>query len=72
MSPVVAARFRRTPRHTCRSCRARRARFRYRDAVRADREHDLCFRCFRALRDRMRPIAHSPRILFELVKRQVV
>jgi Zinc finger, ZZ type len=54
MSPAVAARSHRTPRHTCRTCLVRHARFRYRGAVRADRDHDLCFRCFRALRDSMR------------------
>ena len=54
MFPAPAARFRRTPRHTCRACRTRPARFRYRSTVRADRDHDLCFRCFRGLVDRMR------------------
>jgi hypothetical protein len=57
MSPAIAIRFRRSPRHTCSACRTRPARFRYRGAVRADRDHDLCFRCFRALSNRMRPVA---------------
>lgn len=56
----AATRPHRFPRHTCSSCRARRARFRYRGAVRADRDHDLCFRCFRALRNRMRVVAARP------------
>ena len=41
-------------RKTCQSCRARKARFRYRGAVRADRDHTLCFECFRAERERRR------------------
>ena len=57
MSAAVAIRFRRTSRHTCSSCRIRRARFQYRGVVRADRDHDLRFRCFRALADRMRRVA---------------
>ena len=40
--------------HVCVSCRERRSLFRYRGAVRADRDHTLCFRCYRALRDSMR------------------
>lgn len=56
MSPAVAARFRRTPRHTCRACLVRHARFRYRGEVRADRDHDLCFRCFRALVNKLRTL----------------
>jgi hypothetical protein len=42
------------PRHTCRACEARPARFQYRGQVRADRQHELCFRCFRAAANRMR------------------
>ena len=41
-------------RKNCQSCQARKARFRYRGAVRADRDHTLCFECFRAERDRRR------------------
>jgi hypothetical protein len=40
--------------HVCVSCRERRSLFRYRGAVRADRDHTLCFRCYRALRDSVR------------------
>ena len=45
-----------TPGHThlCVACRERRSLFRYRGGVRADRDHTLCFRCYRALRDSMR------------------
>lgn len=41
-------------RHLCADCRKRRARFRYRGEVRADRHHILCFRCFRSERERLR------------------
>ena len=41
-------------RHLCVSCHARKARFRYRGVVKADRDHTLCFECFRAERDRLR------------------
>jgi hypothetical protein len=44
-------------RHVCRGCRAHRARFRYRGQVRADRDHTLCFRCFRAEVNRLRALA---------------
>jgi hypothetical protein len=40
--------------HRCRNCQAHRARFRYRGRVRADRDHTLCFRCFRAEVNRLR------------------
>ena len=41
-------------RHECLGCRAHPARFRYRGAVRADRDHNLCFRCYRAESNRLR------------------
>jgi hypothetical protein len=41
-------------RHTCQSCRDRRARFQYRGAVRADRDHALCFECYRSELNRHR------------------
>jgi hypothetical protein len=31
----------------CAACRQRKARFRYRGEVRADRDHTLCFECYR-------------------------
>jgi hypothetical protein len=40
--------------HLCVACRARRARFRYRGVVKADADHTLCFRCFRALKNSLR------------------
>ena len=33
----------------CVSCRQRRSRFRYRGIVKADADHNLCFKCFRVL-----------------------
>ena len=44
----------RARRHVCLECRAHRARFRYRGVVRADDDHTLCFRCFRAASNRLR------------------
>lgn len=41
-------------RRNCESCRQRKARFRYRGTVRADRDHTLCFECYRSERDRRR------------------
>jgi hypothetical protein len=38
----------------CQRCNDRRARFRYRGSVRADRDHTLCFECYRSERDRQR------------------
>jgi hypothetical protein len=46
----------------CRSCAERKALFRYRGVVKADRDHTLCFECFRAERDRRRAqaLAETP------------
>ena len=42
-------------RKNCQGCRERKARFRgSRGAVRADRDHTLCFECYRSARDRRR------------------
>lgn len=54
MSPSTCRRLRRLPRHTCRGCAAHPARFQYRGEVRADRDHELCFRCFRAVSNQRR------------------
>ena len=42
-------RHRRSKRFTslCAACQERKARFRYRGEVRADRDHTLCFECYR-------------------------
>ena len=44
----------RASRHLCLGCHSQRARFRYRGRVRADRDHTLCFRCYRSACDRLR------------------
>jgi len=41
-------------RHVCLECREHQARFTYRGQVRADRNHTLCPRCFRGVRDAAR------------------
>jgi hypothetical protein len=54
MSPAAVRRLSRARRRLCVACLDRRARFRYRGVVRADRNHTLCFRCFRSMRDQQR------------------
>ena len=44
----------RSTRKLCNRCRERKARFLYRGRVKADRDHTLCFECFRAERDHRR------------------
>jgi len=50
----------------CAACRAPKARFRYRGHIRADRDHTLCFECYRGALNRARarrliaPVVHSP------------
>ena len=46
----------------CQSCRDRKARFQYRGVVRADRDHVLCFECYRSEvnRQRAQRLAESP------------
>ena len=41
-------------RNLCQGCRERKALFQYRGVVRADRDHTLCFACYRSERDRQR------------------
>ena len=41
-------------RRLCESCRLRKARFQYRGVVRANRDHTLCFECYRSERERRR------------------
>ena len=50
-------------RRRCESCEQRKARFRFRGVVKADRDHTLCFECFRAERERRRAqlLAEVPR-----------
>ena len=54
MSPAARRRLYRSVAHTCLGCFVTRARFRFRGRVRADRDHHLCFRCYRAEVDRQR------------------
>jgi hypothetical protein len=44
----------RKAKQACQRCRDRKARFQYRGHVRADRDHTLCFECYRSERERMR------------------
>jgi hypothetical protein len=54
----------------CAACQERKAKFRYRGEVRADRDHTLCFECHRGEVNRararrlteqgVRPHVHSP------------
>lgn len=37
----------------CSLCAQHRALFRFRNRVRRDRDHDLCFRCYRSLYDQL-------------------
>ena len=40
--------------HLCAACQERKAKFRFRGEVRADRDHTLCFACYRAQVSRTR------------------
>jgi hypothetical protein len=59
----AAIRTTRRGRKTCTSCLARQARYSYRGTVRADRDHTLCFECFRAERERQRARALADAVL---------
>lgn len=54
MSPTARRRLYRPFRRVCIECLAQPALFQYRGRVRADRDHTLCFRCFRAAVERLR------------------
>lgn len=54
MSKHEARRQHRQDRHLCASCRERKAKYQYHGHVRAERQHVLCFQCFRSARERMR------------------
>ena len=55
----AAARESKRTRHTCQSCLNRKARFSFRGSVRADRDHTLCFECYRSERERQRAMRLS-------------
>jgi hypothetical protein len=63
-------RFGRSGKKLCIGCRARKAKFRYRGAVRADRDHTLCFQCFRSQVDRDRARQLAGPVWFELPRVQ--
>jgi hypothetical protein len=54
MSTREHYRFGRRSRHLCAACRERKAKFQYEGHVRADRDHVLCFQCYRSLREQTR------------------
>lgn len=43
----------------CIDCQNRRARFRYRGVIKWDKEHKLCFKCFRAEANRFREVIRA-------------
>ena len=47
----------------CVHCHERKSLFRYRGAVKADRDHTLCFRCYRALHNSVRALRMAHRII---------
>src|SRR5688572_8778920 len=55
----AAARASKRTRQICQSCLDRNARFRFRGFVRADRDHTLCFECYRRERERQRAMRLS-------------
>jgi hypothetical protein len=71
MSAASIRRLTRPSRHLCLGCGTQRARYQYRGAVRADRQHTLCFRCFRSERERQRArlLAAPPTMAGEGVSR---
>jgi hypothetical protein len=54
MMSFAAAHESKLARRACQLCQGRKARFRIHGAVRADRDHVLCFECYRAERNRRR------------------
>src|SRR5262245_758153 len=45
---LAATRQAKLARNACQTCRGRKARFGYRGSARADRDHTLCFECYRS------------------------
>ncbi len=62
MSRRERRRYRKAERHLCVGCQGRKARFRYRGEVRADRDHPLCFECFRQQTNRVRARRMAERV----------
>jgi hypothetical protein len=63
MSTLEFKRRSKRSRRECVGCHERKARFRYRGAVRADRDHTLCFECYRSEVNRCRSLAIASRVL---------
>lgn len=63
MSPTARRRLYRPFRRTCVACLEQPALFQYRGRVRADRDHTLCFRCFRAEVERLRARRLAERVV---------
>ena len=61
MSCKERRRLSKSVRTLCAACQKRKARFRYRGEVRADRDHTLCFECYRSEvnRARARRLIHA-------------
>ena len=51
---LTAAHASKQARRSCQACLDRKARFRHHGSVKADRDHVLCFACYRSERDRCR------------------
>ena len=66
----TAARSSKRFRTDCHSCRLRKARFACRGVVRADRDHTLCFECYRAERNRRRAARLAPTGPFRPARRE--
>ncbi len=45
--------------HLCLACGSRPARFQYRGIVKADRHHNLCFKCYRSTLDSIRNVERA-------------
>ena len=63
----TAANHSKTIRRLCQSCQERKARFAFRGRVKADRDHTLCFECFRVERERQRALRLTLSIEMPLV-----
>jgi hypothetical protein len=50
---ICLPRIARSETRACSRCAQHRALYRFRNRVRRDRDHDLCFRCYRSLYDHL-------------------
>jgi hypothetical protein len=51
---MTASHQRKQVKQLCQQCHDRKAKFKYRGVVRADRDHTLCFECYRSERNHLR------------------